>query len=220
MLLKWKAAHLRVLTGDARYRAPVEIRDASFVRRLRSALYRPFLLTATEPIITLVALYLTVIYVILFTFLNGYAFIFTTTYHFSQALTGLAFLGIALGLCAASLLVPLLSRRAHRDLARIISHRGSRLPPEFRLWFGMLGAPAIPVAMFWMGWTAREGVSYWSPLLASVLFGYGILCIFISCYQYVIDSYEGFSASALASVTLIRYVAAGGMVEVAIPMYK
>lgn len=73
----------------------------------------------------------------------------------------------------------------------------------------MLGAPAIPIAMFWMGWTADKGISYWSPLASSVLFGYGILCVFISSYQYIIDSYEGYAASALASVTLIRYSAAG-----------
>jgi len=84
----------------------------------------------------------------------------------------------------------------------------------------MFGAPAIPISMFWMGWTAYPLISYWSPLAASVLFGYGILCVFISSYQYIIDSYEVYAASALASVTLIRYVAAGGMIEVAISFYE
>ena len=40
--------------------------------------------------------------------------------------------------------------------------------------------------------------------------------MFISSYQYIIDAYETYAASALASVTLIRYVAAGGIVEVAV----
>lgn len=52
------------------------------------------------------------------------------------------------------------------------------------------------------------------------MFGYGILCVFISSLQYIIDSYEAHSASALASATLIRYMAAGGMVEAAIPFYR
>ena len=168
----------------------------------------------------LVALYLTVIYIILFTFLDGYNYIFAQTYGFSEGITGLAFVGIAIGLCGASLLVPIIYIWAKRDLARIEAAGGDRLPPEFRLWFGMLGAPAVPISMFWMGWTAYPSISPWSPLVASVLFGYGILCIFISCYQYIIDTYESFSASALASITLIRYVAAGGMVEAGIPMYK
>jgi hypothetical protein len=41
-----------------------------------------------------------------------------------------------------------------------------------------------------------------------------------SSYQYIIDSYEVYAASALASATMIRYVASGGMVIVATPFYK
>ena len=220
ILLKWKAAHLRELTGDDRYRAEVEIRDVPFIKRLARALYRPFVLTISEPIIILIALYLTVIYIILFTFLDGYDFVFAQTYGFSEGITGLSFIGIGIGLCLASVLVPIIYKWAKNDLAKIREQGGTRLPPEFRLWFAMFGAPAIPISMLWMGWTAYPGISYWSPLGASVLFGYSILCVFISSYQYIIDSYEIYAASALASVTLIRYVAAGGMVEVAIPFYS
>ncbi|KAI9879166.1 MAG: hypothetical protein M1830_009365 [Pleopsidium flavum] len=220
ILLKWKANHLRNLTGDNRYKAEVEIREETFSRRLRHALYRPFMLTAREPIIMLVALYLTVIYVILFTFLNGYTFIFTDVYGFSQGLTGLSFIGIGIGLCCVSPLVLLVFVWAKRDLKKIQEDGGTRLPPEFRLWYAMFGAPAVSISVFMLGWTAYPSISCWVPLAASVLFGFGILCVFISSYQYIIDAYETFSASALASVTLIRYVAAGGMVEVSIPMYK
>ncbi|KAI9817145.1 MAG: hypothetical protein M1827_001257 [Pycnora praestabilis] len=220
ILLKWKAAHLREVTGDDRYKAEVEVREETFLQRLKHALYRPFVLTFNEPIVILIALYLTVIYIILFTFLNGYSYIFAMTYNFSEGLVGLSFLGIAVGLCLCSLLVPIIYRWSKRDMQTIQAAGGDRLPPEFRLWFGMLGAPAIPISLFWMGWTSYPSISCWSPLAASVLFGYGILCVFISSYQYVIDAYESFAASALASVTLIRYVAAGGMVEVAIPMYE
>ncbi|KAK3071894.1 hypothetical protein LTR53_007812 [Teratosphaeriaceae sp. CCFEE 6253] len=221
VLLKWKAAHLREITGDQRYRAEIEVREESLAHRLRRALYRPFLLTFREPIIMLVALYLTVIYIILFTFLDGYTYIFTETYGISQGLTGVCFLGIVIGLFGASALVPLIYKWAKRDLAKIQEAGGSRLPPEFRLWYSMLGgAVAIPVSIFWMGWTARPDISIWSPLVASALFGYGILCVFITCYQYIIDAYETYAASALASITLIRYFAAGGMTIAGIPFYK
>lgn len=42
------------------------------------------------------------------------------------------------------------------------------------------GSIAIPVSLFWMAWTSRPDISIWSPLAASVLFGHGILCIFIT----------------------------------------
>ena len=119
-------------------------------------------------------------------------------------------------------MVPLIAKWYRQDLARARARgeKGSGLPPEFRLWFSVFGAPAVPISLFWMGWTARADVSIWSPLAASVLCGFGILTIFISTYQYLIDTYELYAASALASVTVVRYVAAGGMVVVAIPMYR
>ncbi|PMD38384.1 MFS general substrate transporter [Hyaloscypha variabilis F] len=222
ILLKWKAIHLRKITGDDRYVAEVEIRAETFWKRLLHALYRPFILTVREPIVILFALYLTVVYIILFTFLDGYTYIFGKTYGFSEGITGLCFIGIGIGLCFASLWVPLIHHWAKRDLAIAKEKYGpnARNPPEKRLWFAMFGAPAVPISLFWMGWTNYPGVSYWNALVASVLFGYGILCIFISSYQYIIDSYEMYAASALASLTLIRYVAAGGMVEVGIPFYE
>lgn len=63
ILLKWKAQHLRRLTGDDRYASESEVKAESLGKRLKTALWRPFLLTATEPIVLLIALYLTVIYI-------------------------------------------------------------------------------------------------------------------------------------------------------------
>nr|POE79844.1 putative efflux pump kojt [Quercus suber] len=237
-LLKWKAKHLRDITGDERYRAAMEVREESFFSRTATALYRPFILTFREPIIILIALYLTVVYVVLFTFLDGYDYIFTEIHGTSQGITGLCFVGILIGLFGASALVPLIYKWAKEELARVQEAGGDRLPPEFRLWFAMLGGSfAIPISLFWMAWTSDSNISIWSPLAASVLFGYGILCVFVSryeshscrcegymlipeSYQYIIDSYEVYAASALASITLIRYVAAGGMTIVGIPFYK
>ncbi|KAI9725652.1 MAG: hypothetical protein M1828_002937 [Chrysothrix sp. TS-e1954] len=221
IILKWKAAHLRRLTGDDRYCADIEIRQESLFTRIRVALYRPFIMTAQEPIIILIALYLSVVYIILFTFLDGYDYIFAGIHGTNEGITGICFLGIALGLCVSSAFVPLVYKWAKMDLKKIREQGGDKLPPEFRLWYAMLGgSAAIPISLFWMGWTSDSSISIWSPLIASVFFGYGILAVFISSYQYIIDSYEIFAASALASVTLFRYAAAGGMVVVGIPFYK
>jgi MFS family permease len=223
ILLKWKAHHLRTFTGDSRYLAPIEIRRTPFLERLRQSLYRPFVLTATEPMIILFSLYLAIVYIVLFGFLAGYNFIFQEIYHMSQGITGLLFLGIGVGFIFTTALVPLIYTWTKRELQEIQTANPSvvaRLPPESRLWFAMLGAPALPISLFWMGWTAYPSVSYWSPLCASTFFGYGILTIFISITQYIIDSYEMYAASALVMTVLVRFVAAGGMVEATIPMYR
>lgn len=226
VLLKWKAAHLREMTGDVRFRAEVELRETTLARRLLQAVYRPFLMFAQEPIIDLITLYLTVIYVLLFGFLSGYEFIYTETFGLNIGLTGTAFLGILIGFTLVMGLVPIIYRRYTRDLAlaRAEAESGTAavpsLPPEQRLLFAMLGAPLIPLSLFWMGWTNYQSLGPWSDLVSSIFFGAGILTIFISSYQYLIDSFESFAASALVGATFVRYTVAGGAVVYSIPMYR
>ncbi|KAJ5535753.1 hypothetical protein N7513_008939 [Penicillium frequentans] len=217
VLLSWKAHHLRQLTGDDRYRAQMEITKLTLWSRLRISLSRPFILTANELIIILMALYLTTIYIVLFTFLTGYTFLFSDVYGTSQGLTNVLFVGMLVGILLAMSLVPLVYSWTKKDMAE----RHGQIRPECRLWYSMLGgAPAIPISLFWMGWTDFSSISIWSPLIATTLFGYGVICIFLSAYMYIIDSYETYAASALTSVALIRYLAAGGMTVVGIPFYK
>jgi hypothetical protein len=47
-----------------------------------------------------------------------------------------------------------------------------------------------------------------------------VLAIYVSSYEYIIDSYGEHSAMALSSITCIRYVVAGGMVMASRPMYS
>lgn len=44
--------------------------------------------------------------------------------------------------------------------------------------------------------------------------------MFISTYQYLIDSFETYAASALVGATFMRYIAAGVMVPVSYLMYE
>lgn len=221
ILLKWKAQHLRRLTGDKRYRGGIEIRKTPLAMRLVRALYRPVLMFIQEPIIILFGLYLTVVYIVLFTFLTGYTFIFTDVYGLSQGMTGVCFVGQMVGVLSCGALIPLNVHLRKRDIARAKALGPDvKVAPESRLYWAMIGGPAIPISLFWMGWTARPDISIWSPLLASVLFGFGILCVFMTTYQYIIDSYEVYAASALASITLIRYVVSGAFIEISIPFYR
>ncbi|PCH06619.1 Major facilitator superfamily domain, general substrate transporter [Penicillium occitanis (nom. inval.)] len=183
--------------------------------KLAQSFYRPFQLALYEPIVILLSFYLSLLYIIVFTFLPGYTFIFTETYGFNMAQRGLCFLGLGVGFLmslAMSLPVLIISRR--------IVDRHGELYPESRLYHAIFGAPTIPIAMLWMGWTAKESISPWSAIVASALLGFGVLCIFISSYQYTIHTYRQYAASGLVFITLTRYLAAGGMVIVGSPMYR
>lgn len=50
-----------------------------------------------------------------------------------------------------------------------------RAPPEERLYFGMFGAALLPIALFWLGWTATPSIHWMAPTASGVLFGMGQL---------------------------------------------
>ncbi|OJI88169.1 hypothetical protein ASPTUDRAFT_135621 [Aspergillus tubingensis CBS 134.48] len=219
VLLQWKARQLRAITGDSRFMAEIELRQTTLPVRLMHSCSRPFKLFFQEIMVALFTMYLVVVYIVLFGFLTGYEFIYGRTYGFSQGSVGLTYIGMNVGFLIALAIVPHVYLSYKKRLQAAIASGQPSLPPEERLWFAMYGAPWLPISLFWMGWTSYPSVSYWSPLIASVAFGFSVQGIFISSYQYLIDTYEIFAASALVSATFMRYIAAGAMVIVSIPMY-
>lgn len=221
LLLQWKAKHLREATGDTRFRSEHEIIKSTLFSRLRISMTRPFLMF-TEPIILAMCLYLSVVYVVLFTFLVGWPYIFEDTYGIGQGLSNIIFLAMFIGVWLNLLLVPVVYRMTIKQIKLAEARgEGQQFNPEIRLMYAMLGpAVSIPISLFWMGWTASPSISVWSPILAAVLFGFGVTGVFICAYMYVIDSYETYSASALTFTALVRYVVAGGMTVVGIPFYE
>ncbi|KAK5944192.1 hypothetical protein PMZ80_003473 [Knufia obscura] len=217
-LLLYKARHLRKVTGDDRFKTAAEADGHSLSKVLKTNFSRPFIL-ALEPIVLLYTLYLTVVYIVLFTFLDGYTEIFMMTYGINQGLSNLCFLGLLVGILLSMVTVPLVVRITNKQLERDGDDgTGNMLNQETRIIFSMIGAPLIPIGLFWMGWTDHASISIWSPLVASAVVGFGIVSIFMSAYMYIIDSYQTYAASALTFVALVRYLAAGGMTVVGVPI--
>ncbi|KAL4901483.1 hypothetical protein BDW74DRAFT_181774 [Aspergillus multicolor] len=218
LILHWKASILRKETGDERYRAPMEMKQEGLGKRLKISVSRPFTMFYSEPIIILVSLYMTVVWIILFTFLEGYTYMFGQTYGLLRGLTSICWAGVLVGVLLVGFVVPVVykwTKQAHERA------KPAPLAPEMRLWYAMLGgAPAVPVSLFWMGWTSRASISIWSPLVASALFGYGITTIFIVSYMFLIDTYATYAVSALGFLVFTRYVAAGGMTVAGGPIYR
>ncbi|KAL4942393.1 hypothetical protein BDV06DRAFT_222247 [Aspergillus oleicola] len=206
--------------------------------QVMQGLYRPFVLTAHEGIVVLYTWYIAVIYIILLTFLNGFNFIFSDIYGYDEVKTGLTFLAQLIGNCMAAFLIPYANRFYNRDLERVhgranehnkkqetdhgetIDKAAITPPPESHLYYAMVGAPFIPVSLFWMAYTSRPDITPWSPIIASSLFGFGFTTVFISCYQYLTACYGIWSASALAAVNCLRALLSGGMMMASLPMYS
>ncbi|EUC46272.1 hypothetical protein COCMIDRAFT_36104 [Bipolaris oryzae ATCC 44560] len=219
-LLKLKAMQLRKMTGEGRFKTAKEHEDEGLGSKLKKNFTRPFRL-ALEPIVVLLTFYNTLVYVVLFTFLVGYPYIFQKIYGMSQGLKNLCFLGLLVGIMLSAALIPFIWTKTER-LCREKSDDGSgkSIPQESRLMFAMFGAPCLPIGLFWMGWTSHESISVWSPLAASVVIGFGTVCIFMSTYLYIIDSYQMYAASALSFQSTVRYVIASVMTIGGTTMYR
>lgn len=219
VLLSWKAKHLREMTGDQGYHAQHELEDLALPHRLKMACIRPFTMAWNELTIKLASLYLSFVYAVLFTFFDGYPILFQATYGLSHEMTFVLLAGISLGAVCSAVLGPIVHRKVLHETKQ--TNQGTlHVNPASRLWFAMLAAPGLPASLFWMGWTAFPTVSIWSPLAASLLFGYSITGIFIGISMYVIDVYAEFAASAMAFTYLARYLAAAAMTVAGIPLYE
>lgn len=68
-------------------------------------------------------------------------------------------------------------------------------------------------------WTSFRFVHWIVPIVASAFFGAGIYIVILAVLNYVVDSYQTYSASALAGVILVRNLVGAGFPLFASQMY-
>lgn len=101
---------------------------------------------------------------------------------FNAGLTGVTFLSIFVGAVAANLTYIFYFSRSYAR--KVDAMAPEPVPPEARLGQAMIGGIMFPIAIFWVGWTGQyESVSYWSPVLGTVLLGASILLVFLALFN-------------------------------------
>lgn len=70
----------------------------------------------------------------MFTFLEGYDYIFAQIHGTSEGITGLCFVGIIIGLFTSLGLVPIIYKWAKEEMVKVQEQGRDKLDPEFRLW--------------------------------------------------------------------------------------
>jgi DHA1 family multidrug resistance protein-like MFS transporter len=62
--------------------------------------------------------------------------------------------------------------------------------PEWRLPPAIIGGAAFAGGLFWFGWGGYQSRVHWIvPTVSGLLTGFGLLCIFLQCLNYIIDTY-------------------------------
>ncbi|KAG2032365.1 major facilitator superfamily domain-containing protein [Suillus americanus] len=220
VILKKKARRLRESTGDPKFYAPLDRREGTLTSAILVSCYKPFQLLLFDRMALLLDSWNALILGILYLAFQAFPIIFEDIHGFNMQSTGLAFIGIGLGMLSAistqplwnrgvpfslvfsikSILMVLISRLYARETAR---YNGDP-PPEMRLIMGQVGAILVPVGLFWLAFTTYPQVHWIAPIIASVPFGSGIYFVFTSTFTYLVTAYRPIAASAMASNSALR----------------
>ena len=201
-LLRKRASRLQKITGRV-YQSKMDDKRTKPLQAFKGALTLPWVFLFKEPIVLLLSLYTAIVYGILYLFFAAYPIIFQIVRGWSEGKSGLAFLGILVGiLMAETYTFPMFIRYKKKFLAAA----PDILPPEARLPDSFLGAIALPVGLFWFAWTSVPQIHWMSPVAAGVPFGFGMVSVFIPVFNYLIDTYTVFASSVLAANLLLRSI--------------
>lgn len=113
---------------------------------LTITLLRPLLMIVREPIVFFMSLYSSFTFGVLFGFLAAFPYVFGKVYHFNTWQSGLAFLGIMVGVLLAGLVAFVVDRTVYkRKYDQVVRQGQTMVPPEHRLYCAMLGAVCLPI---------------------------------------------------------------------------
>ncbi|KAK8093593.1 major facilitator superfamily domain-containing protein [Apiospora hydei] len=210
------ARALRKETGDERWKAPMEMKDKSVARAVGLSLLRPFQLLIWEPMCLCLCLFSAILLGTLYLFFGAFHLIFGAVYGFNLWQTGLAFLGILIGMLAAGATDPLW----HRVYARLLEQNDGVPEPEFRLPPAVAGAVLVPIGLFIFAWTTFPWVHWMVPIVGSGIFGMGTLLVFTGIFTFLVDAYPKYAASAMAANAFTRCVFAAAFPLFGLQMYE
>ncbi|CAI4969968.1 CPS_HP_G0088820.mRNA.1.CDS.1 [Saccharomyces cerevisiae] len=202
VILKRKAARLRKETGNPKIMTEQEAQGVSMSEMMRACLLRPLYFAVTEPVLVATCFYVCLIYSLLYAFFFAFPVIFGELYGYKDNLVGLMFIPIVIG----ALWALATTFYCENKYLQIVKQR--KPTPEDRLLGAKIGAPFAAIALWILGATAYKHIIWVGPASAGLAFGFGMVLIYYSLNNYIIDCYVQYASSALATKVFLR--SAGG----------
>ncbi|VUC20114.1 unnamed protein product [Clonostachys rosea] len=240
VLLERKTKKLRKETGNMNLRSKLDeglLPKDYFVR----GIVRPFKMLFFSPICIIAALYVALGYGYLYLMFSSLSPLIQQIYHFGTGAAGLAFLGFGVGSMIGVIFFARLSdiyikkkAKEEAELAQAEGREPAGLKPEYRLPPLRFGALLLPIGLFIYGWTAYYKVHWIAPIIGTAVMGAGNLMIFMASFtpklafinqkltsfqMYLVDTFAQYSASALASNSVVRSILGAVLPLAAFPMY-
>ncbi|KAM0702762.1 hypothetical protein Q7P35_010194 [Cladosporium inversicolor] len=202
LLNKAKRIRRAKIPGYENVIAPVEATDRSLKNIFSVALTRPWKILF-DPISFACAIYLSVVYMLLYMLFSIYPFVFQTMRGWNSGVGQLPLIGTVVGACFGGAYVFYVSAQ---DKKKILA--GHLRRPEDRLIVAMVGGILFPLSMFGFAWSGNYNEVHWIvPTIFGVILASSILLVFVAYLNYITDSYLMYAASALAANTICRSAA-------------
>ncbi|KAH8891434.1 MFS general substrate transporter [Thozetella sp. PMI_491] len=200
-ILYRRAKRLRKATGNLKLRSQSEI-DAlkHTVKDDLMVFARAFTLILTEPVVLVIDLYSGLVYGLVYIWFESFPLVFGEMYGFSISQQGLAFLGILIGGIIA---VPLYLAWVRFWLQPLFT-KGVPFAPEKILGPSFIGAVALPICLFWYGWTANGSIHWIVPIVGTGWFTVALVALFNDVLNYLGMIYPAYAASVFAGNSLMR----------------
>ncbi|KAI0378743.1 polyamine transporter 1 [Hypomontagnella monticulosa] len=202
-LLRKRAAKLSQITKKV-YASKIDVGrpKKSVTEEFKIALSRPWIMLILEPIVLLTSLYMAIVYGTLYMMFAAFPIVFQQYRGWSPGIGGLAFLGIAVGMIVAVTY----SVWDNKRYANTLKASGGNAPAEARLPPALVGSILLPVGLFWFAWTCGPEIHWIVSIIASAFFAAGLVLVFLSLMNYMIDSYVIYAASVLAANSVLRSI--------------
>ncbi|KAJ7054751.1 major facilitator superfamily domain-containing protein [Mycena amicta] len=193
---------------------------SKFVAVFKGALARPIIYLFSEPLVTIVSIYLSILYGILYCFFEALGVVYVDIRGFTTTSYGLTYVALGLGFLVACVLLATVGQTMYLNTAKRDAALGVHTPPEARLSLAYYGAVLSPISLFLFAWTAPFTHIHWIvPCLAQCLFGCSTLLIFTGFVPFLIDTYQHTAASALAAGMASRALVGSVFPLFALQMY-
>jgi multidrug resistance protein len=205
VLLRRRAERLSKITGKI-YRSSTDIDQGktSLGEAFSTGLQRPWVLLFREPIVLLLSLYHAIIYGILYLLFGAFPIVYRQGRGWNEGISGLPFVAVAVGVMLAIAYVIVFDNKQY--MKKVKASGVGYTTPEARLPMCIVGGIALPIGLFWFAWTNSPNLPWAASVVAAVPFGFGMVLVFLSIMNYLIDSYTIFAASVLAGNGIIRSV--------------
>ncbi|KAL4792620.1 major facilitator superfamily domain-containing protein [Aspergillus venezuelensis] len=203
-ILSRRARRLRRITGmkDLTTEAEAEFAGTPKQRILFETLLRPFMLCFTEPIVLVLDIYIALIYGIFYLWFEAFPIVFEEIHGFNLGEGGLSFLGILVA--CYGMAIPLYCGWKYFFQRKHYSEDGD-IAPEKQLPPACVGCIALPISLFFFGWTGNYVSIHWIvPIVASMFFALGGCLIFYCVFTYLMGAYPKYAASVLAGNDFMR----------------